>query len=109
VRVPKVKPREKEKGLVMGFRAVGQVVAVEVGFYPDKRTGERIDVFDAWIAATDPRFAADKISGPAHDAPEVGDYVDVPVRIISGATAAGNPYLIVRQIPEPPAALGKAS
>lgn len=88
----------------MAFRAVGQVVAVELGFYPDRQTGERVDVFDAWIASADPRYAADKISGPAIQAPKVGDHIDVPVRIISGTTAAGRSYQIIRQIPETPAA-----
>lgn len=82
----------------MGFRAVGKVVAVEQGSYPDKNTGEIINVFDAWLESGDPRFAADKFSGPLASMPKVGDYIDVPIRLISGTTSRGRGYLIIRQV-----------
>lgn len=92
----------------MGFRAQGTVVAVEFGQYTDKQTGEIVQVFDAFIAADDPKYAADRYSGMAADAPKVGDFVDVPVRIVTGVTN-GRGWQIIRQIAERRASGLKAS
>lgn len=87
----------------MGFRAVGRVVAVEPGQYPDKNTGEIVQVFDAWLESADPRYAADKYSGPRELMPKIGEHVNVPVRLISG-TSKGRGWLIVTQVRESDAA-----
>ncbi|MGV1037949.1 MAG: hypothetical protein ACOYD0_13125 [Candidatus Nanopelagicales bacterium] len=53
----------------------GTVVQVEDKTFTSKETGEIVATFDAYLAASDPRYGADRISGPADLKPAVGERV----------------------------------
>lgn len=77
----------------MRVEIVGKVVDVEVRTFVDAN-GQARESFDAFLAADNPRYGADRISGPAELAPAVGQ--DVRYRAsVRARNGARGPWLSV--------------
>lgn len=84
----------------------GKVLEVERRQYSG-RDGV-VQVFDAYLAPSNPRYGADRISGPAELVPEVGDLVAYRANIQARVSANG-PWLsvfVVEALPEVAETLG---
>jgi hypothetical protein len=77
----------------MRFHVKGPVVDVEHREYVNG-AGEVVRTFDAWIGSDNPKYGADRISGPGEAAPMMGDYVDLVVNVTAKEGKRG-PYLAV--------------
>lgn len=71
---PVTGPDMPTKGQNMRAVVTGRVVHVEDKAFTNN-DGDVRQVFDAFLKASDPRYAADRISGPADLAPVVGEDV----------------------------------
>lgn len=72
----------------------GEVVEVEVREYT-RQDGTKGSAFDAFLKPDNPRYAADRISGPGELAPKQGDTVTFKASIRPKISKQGNPYLSI--------------
>lgn len=88
----------------------GTVVEVEVREFT-RQDGQRSVTFDAFLAPDNPRYGADRISGPIELAPEKGDHVAYWA-MLSAREGRRGPWLSVwcfEKSPEVAAAVAQAS
>jgi hypothetical protein len=77
----------------MNVIVVGKVVEVEFREFKGEG-GDTVKAFDAFLAPSNPRYGADRVSGPAEVAPAVGDSVVYRAAVNARGGARG-PWLSV--------------
>lgn len=87
----------------MRVQVTGTVVEVERRSWTDG-DGNVVESFDAFLAADNPRYGADRISGPASITPQVGDVVSY-VASVSARAGKRGPWLSVWCIESAPVAV----
>lgn len=73
---------------------IGEVVDVEVRDYV-RADGTAASAFDAFLKPDNPRYGADRISGPGEIAPKVGEKVSYKASIRAKQSKSGTPYLSI--------------
>lgn len=77
----------------MRVQVSGKVVEVERRSWTDN-DGNIVEAFDAFLASDNPRYGADRISGPASIAPVVGEVASY-VASVSARAGKRGPWLSV--------------
>lgn len=72
----------------------GQVIDVETRDYVGS-DGQKKTTFDAYLAATNPRYAPTRVSGPAELTPNVGAVVQYVVTVTAKVSRSGKAWLSV--------------
>ena len=77
----------------MRVQVQGKVVEVERRSWTDAE-GNVVQAFDAFLASDNPRYGADRISGPANLIPEVGEQAAFWA-LVSARTGKRGPWLSI--------------